>query len=30
MNNDNIQSNNNIPEQQSPFEHLRDVDADGK
>ena len=30
MNNDNIQNNNNIPELQSPFEQLREVDADGK
>ena len=31
MNKDNnIQSNNNIPELQSPFEQLREVDADGK
>ena len=30
MNNENIQSNNNIPELQSPFEQLREVDADGK
>ena len=31
MNKDNnIQSNNNIPEFQSPFEQLREVDAGGK
>ena len=30
MNNDNIQNNNNIPELQSPFEQLREVDAEGK
>lgn len=28
MNNNNIQSNNNIPELQSPFEQLREVDTD--
>ena len=28
MNKDNIQSNNNIPELQSPFEQLKEVDAD--
>lgn len=27
---DNMQSNNNIPELQSPFEQLREVDAGGK
>jgi len=26
----NIQDTNNIPELQSPFEQLREVDADGK
>ena len=30
MNQDNIQPNNNIPELQSPFEQLREVDAEGK
>lgn len=30
MNNDNIQSKSNIPELQSPFEQLREVDAEGK
>ena len=30
MNKDNIQSNENIPELQSPFEQLREVDANGK
>ena len=30
MNNDNIQNNNNIPELQSPFEQLREVDVEGK
>lgn len=30
MNKDNIQSNNNILEFQSPFEQLREVDAGGK
>ena len=30
MNKDNIQSNDNIPELQSPFEQLREVDANGK
>lgn len=30
MNKDNIQSNNNIPEFQSTFEQLREVDAGGK
>lgn len=30
MNKDNIQSNNNIPELQSPFEQLKEVDAEGK
>ena len=30
MNNDNIQEKNNIPELQSPFEQLREVDAGGK
>ena len=29
MNKDNIQSNNNIPELQSPFEQLREVDVRG-
>ena len=29
MNNDNIQEKNNIPELQSPFEQLREVDANG-
>ena len=30
MNKDNIQTNENIPELQSPFEQLREVDANGK
>ena len=30
MNKDNIQSNENIPELQSPFEQLREVDVNGK
>ncbi|MBP3614856.1 MAG: hypothetical protein J6J37_08830 [Bacteroidaceae bacterium] len=30
MSEDNIQSNNNIPELQSPFEQLREIAADGK
>ena len=30
MNNNNIQSNNNFPELQSPFEQLREVDVEGK
>ena len=30
MNKDNIQANDNIPELQSPFEQLREVDANGK
>ena len=30
MKNANIQNNNNIPELQSPFEQLREVDAEGK
>ena len=30
MNQDSIQPNNNIPELQSPFEQLREVDAEGK
>ena len=30
MNKDNIQSNDNTPELQSPFEQLREVDANGK
>lgn len=30
MNNNNIQSNDNIPELQSPFEQLREVDAESK
>ena len=30
MSNDNMQSNDNIPELQSPFEQLREVDAGGK
>ena len=30
MNKDNTQSNSNIPELQSPFEQLREVDAEGK
>ena len=30
MNKDNIQANENIPELQSPFEQLREVDANGK
>ena len=30
MNNNNIQSKSNIPEFQSPFEQLREVDAGGK
>ena len=30
MNNDTIHDNKHIPELQSPFEQLREVDADGK
>lgn len=30
MNNNNIQSNDNIPELQSPFEQLREVGAESK
>ena len=30
MNKDNVQINNDIPELQSPFEQLREVDAYGK
>ena len=30
MNKDNMQSNNNIPKLQSPFEQLREINADGK
>ena len=30
MNNNYIQASNSIPELQSPFEQLREVDADGK
>ena len=30
MNKENIQTNENIPELQSPFEQLREVDANGK
>ena len=30
MNTENIEKINNIPELQSPFEQLKEVDADGK
>lgn len=30
MDKDNMQSNNNIPELKSPFEQLKEVDAEGK
>lgn len=30
MSKDNIQNNHNIPELQSPFEQLREVDVEGK